>query len=297
MRRLAADSELLAMRACGIGLAPLLIPTLAIGAVVSAATGFLMIRSEHEARRDLRALLTTVAARGNVLQPGIFRTLGNRVVFVRERDGQNNLRGIMIYAKSGEDRPYVIFAEQGRFDFDPELALARIKLEHGDLHVEPNPADPEPYQHLTFEKLDYEIDIRGLVASGADATRPRQMTLAELRAVQERARDGDPLWDLDDKNPTHYEIEIHRRFALPLAPLLFAMVAVALGSSRAQRSRSWVVLAGLLAAFSYYALISFGGLMAERGWIAPALAPWGPTALFAILATTLLHRIRVEATR
>ena len=296
MRRLATDAELLAMRACGIGPAALLIPTLAIGALVSALTGYLMIQSEPEARRELRALLTTVAARGNILKPGTFRSVGNRVVFVRGRDGQNNLRGIMIYAGIGEDRPYVIFAERGSFEFDPERAMARIRLESGDLHVEPELADPEPYQHLTFERLDYEIDIRALVASGARATRPKQMTLGELRAVRARARDGDPLLDLDDKNPTHYEIEIYRRFALPLAPLLFALIAVALGSSGARRSRSWVVLVGILLAFSYYALISFGGLLAEKGWILPGLAPWGPTVLFAILGVMLLRHTRAGAT-
>lgn len=297
LRRLAADSEILAMRACGVGMAALLIPVVGIGALVSAATGFLMLQSEHQARRDLRTLLITVAARGNILQPGNFRVVGDRVVYIRERDHLNNLRGIMISADAGEDRPYVIFAEQGRFDFDAERAMVHILLERGDLHVEPSPIDPELYQHLSFQKLHYEIDIRGLIASAYNPTRPKQMTMSELRRVHKRAQQGEPLWDLDDKNPTNYELEIHRRFALPLAPLVFSLLAVALGSSGPQRSRSWAVLIGVVLAFSYYALISFGSLLAEKEWIPPALAPWGPTALFAILGLVLLSRARRGATR
>ena len=115
LRRLEADSEILAMRACGVGLATLLIPVLAIGALVSALTGFLMLHSEHQARLDLRTLLITAAARGSILQPGTFRVVGNRVIFIRERDRDNNLRGIMISAKAGEERPYLIFAERGLY--------------------------------------------------------------------------------------------------------------------------------------------------------------------------------------
>ena len=100
LRRLGADCEILAMRACGISLSALLLPILAIAAIVSAATAFLMFEAEHQARRDLRTLLTSVAARGNVLRPGSFRSVGGRVVFIRERDHQNNLRGIMISAET-----------------------------------------------------------------------------------------------------------------------------------------------------------------------------------------------------
>lgn len=297
LRRLGGDCELLAMQACGIGLTALLLPVLAIGATVSAATGYLMLEAEHRARQDIRNLLTTVAARGSLLEPGRFRSVGNRVIFVRERDRQNNLRGIMISAKSEKERPYVIFAERGRFDFDPEFSIIRILLESGDLHLEPHPTDPEPYQHLSFEKLSYEIDIRSLIASGYNPTRPKQMTLVALRAVLDRARDGDGLWDLDDKNPIHYELEIHRRFALPLAPMIFGMLAVALASPASRRSSSWILPVGILLAFSYYAFISFAGLLAEKGWIPPALAPWGPTAVFAILGLVLLRRVTTNTAR
>jgi lipopolysaccharide export LptBFGC system permease protein LptF len=123
------------------------------------------------------------------------------------------------------------------------------------------------------------------------------MTMAELQSVRQRAQRGEPLWDLDDKSPANYELEIHRRFALPLAPLVFSLLAVALGSSGPHRSRSWAVLVGVVLAFSYYALISFGGLLAEKEWIPPAFAPWGPTALFAIFGLLLLARARGGAAR
>ena len=296
LRRLASDSEILAMRACGVGLAALAIPVLTIGALVSASTGYLLLHSEHLARQELRSLLTTVAARGTILRPGSFRTVGGRVIFIRDRDRQNNLRGIMISAEGGEERPYVIFAEHGSFEFDSERKMVRILLSSGDLHIEPDLGNPASYERISFERLDYEIDIQSLIESGRKPTRPKQMTLAELRDVRARAREGKPLWGLDDWNPINYELEIHRRFALPFAPLIFAVLAVALGASRPHRTRSWALLLGIVLAFSYYALIAFGSLLAEKAWLLPALAPWGPTALFAILAVVLLQRTRTGMT-
>ena len=49
--RLASDSEITAMRACGMGLRSLLGPVLLLGALVSLLTGHLMINVEHRARR------------------------------------------------------------------------------------------------------------------------------------------------------------------------------------------------------------------------------------------------------
>ena len=64
------------------------------------------------------------------------------------------------------------------------------------------------------------------------------MTLGELRAVQARVRAGEPLRHIDDKNPTYYQIKIHSRFALPLAPLLFAVLGMALlRRARAEAAR------------------------------------------------------------
>ena len=90
---------------------------------------------------------------------------------------------------------------------------------------------------------------------------------------------------------------MHRRFALPLAPLIFGLLAVGLSSYRERQSRSWLLLLGILLAFSYYALVAFGGLLAEKAWIPPALGPWGPTALFGIVGVALVQRARTRASR
>ena len=291
LRRLTSHSEILAMRACGIGLGTLLIPTLGLGVVIASATGYLVIESEHQVRRNMRTLLMTVAARGNILEPGRFRAFGDRVVFIESRGAKNDLHGVMISNETDDDsHPYVIFAEHGAFEFDAEAEMIRIQLREGELHTEPEEGDTTGYNRISFKKLDYDIDVQRLLASAYRPTRPKQMTRTELEAVLKRADRGKLLWDLDEKNPSRYEFELHRRYALPIIPIVFAVLAVGLGTFQTRTSRAWAPAVGILVAFAYYAALSFGGILSEKGWLPSAIVLWSTNALFALTSLEILRR-------
>ena len=291
LRRLTSQSEILAMRACGIGLGTLVVPTLGLGMLIASATGYLVIESEHKVRRELRTLLMTVAARGNILEPGTFRVIGNRVIFIASRGVDNDIHGVMISNETDDDtQPYTIFAERGAFEFDPEVEMIRIQLESGELHTEPEKDKPTGYKRISFEKLEYNIDVQILLASGSRPTRPKQMTQTELKKVIERADRGKHLWDLDEKNPARYEFELHRRYALPVVPIIFALLAVGLGTFQTRTSRAWAPLVGILIAFAYYAALSFGGIISEKGWLNSVAVLWATNLGFGLLSLEVLRR-------
>ncbi|MFP8873826.1 MAG: LptF/LptG family permease [Myxococcota bacterium] len=291
LRRLTSHSEILAMRACGIGLGTLLVPTLSLGVLIASATGYLVNESEHQVRRNLRTLLMTVFARGNILEPGRFRVVGDRVIFVESRGAENDLHGVMISNETDDSsHSYVIFAEHGAFEFDPEIEMIRIQLRDGELHTEPGNDKAAGYKRISFEKLDYNIDVRELLVSAYRPTRPKQMTRAELKAVLDRANRGKFLWDLDEKNPSRYEFELHRRYALPIIPVVFALLAVGLGTFQTRTSRAWAPVVGILVAFAYYGVLSFGGILSERGWMTSVIVLWSTNALFGLVSLEILRR-------
>jgi lipopolysaccharide export system permease protein len=263
-------------------------------------TGSAMIGVEHRAHRQLRSIVETMAARGGMLEAGRFRAIDGRVLYVQERDRENHLRGVMISDSSNPDRPFVIFAEKGRFEFDEAHALFRIGLESGAIHLS-SPArggarsdeaiaSPDRESRISFDRLDYALDVRRLITSLGFAKRPRQMSFDALDAVVARARAGGELTSLDQKNPVEYELEIHRRYALPFAPLLFAALAVPLGLGRLGGTPMRGVLIGLVLAMGYYGLYSEFRLLAREGWIAPAVALWLPNFLFTLVAVLLSIR-------
>jgi lipopolysaccharide export LptBFGC system permease protein LptF len=114
------------------------------------------------------------------------------------------------------------------------------------------------------------------------------MKLSELHAVIERAKKGDPLRELDQRNPLEYEIEIHRRRTLPFAPLLFAGVGVPIALASERRGRNQGLILSLLAAFGYYALAAVMEIAARDAWIGASVAAWTPNVVFGVLAVVLI---------
>jgi lipopolysaccharide export system permease protein len=281
--RLSADSEVTAMRACGLGLGAVFGPVLAIGVAIALLTALLMIRVEPAARRELRSVLADVASRGAILEPGRFRTIGGRVVYVQSRDRENRLERILIADRADPKRPFLIFAESGRFSFDAEQLRMRLELEQGDIHLESR--DPGTHRRISFERFDYSIDATALFDRARNA-RPIEMDQQQL-ADHISGRVVDAALGFP---PAQYEAAYHRRLAIPFAPFVFAALGVPLGLRRSRAARSWGVLVcvGLVAA--YYTLLSFGQFVGESGRAPASLALWIPNLAFAIAAIPLLRR-------
>ncbi|HVP28363.1 MAG TPA: LptF/LptG family permease [Myxococcota bacterium] len=288
--RLSSDSEVTAMRACGMGIGALLLPVVALSLLVGVGTAWLMVHSEPRARIELRNVLRSAAARGAILEPGKFRVIGERVVYVRDRDTENRLRGILIADRSDPDRPFLVFAERGVFVVESGQARIQLHLEDGDVHVEPREPGQDRYQRISFQKFEYAFDAPGIFSSSPAEMRPSDMTMEQLSEVLARAAAGDPLADLHDKDPVEYALQYHRRLALPVAPVLFALVGVPLGLRRVRGARSWGALLCVAVVFLYYALLSLAQFLAQSIHVPPWAALWLPNLAFLALSIPLLRR-------
>jgi len=289
--RLSGDSEVTAMRSCGMGIGALVAPVLVLSLLVGLGTAWLMIRTEPRARVELRNVLRSAAARGAILEPGKFRVIGDRVVYVRDRDVENRLRGILISDRSDPTRPFLVFAERGEFVVSQGESQIQLHLEDGDVHVEPDEPGQDRYQRISFRTFDYAFDAAGVFASSRDL-RPADMTMTQLREVMARARAGDPLADLREKEPLEYALQFHRRLALPFAPVLFALVGVPLGMRRVRGARSWGALLCVAIVFLYYALLSLAQFLAASAQVPAWVALWLPNLAFLAIAIPLLRRVQ-----
>ena len=288
LRRMGSDGEIQGFRAGGLGPGSLLVPLLLMGALTAGVSAWLLNSVEHESRRDLVKLFKNVAARGAILEPGKFRHIGSRLIFVEERNRAGELRGVMIVDESQPEQGYRIFASQGRFRFEPETAEILIELFRGDVHLHPSDDDPRRYERIRFDEFAYRVGVGHILGGDFGPVRPKQMNLAELREVIERARRGDALRELDQRDPREYELEIQRRRALPFAPLIFAGIGVPIALASERRGRNRGLLLCLIAAFGYYALSALMEIAARSEWLPPALASWIPNLLFTALALGLI---------
>jgi len=301
IRRIATDVEIVAMHSCGIGTRSLVLPVAALGVVIAGITAFLTNDIEHRAQRRLRLLVQTLAAEGRLIEPGDFRRVGERVLHVKRRRSDGVLEGVLIADRSDPERPLLIFAETGELMWNEQNDALHLLLRRGDIHIEPPhgaqretvraAASDRPidrYRRIEFASFDYRIEAEKLLGVSLSALRPREMTAAELRSAITRAEAGDPLTDLRRRDPVYYRLHLQRRLALPVAPVLFALVGVPLAIRRDRGGRSWSVFTCALVAFVYYALLTFGQGLALDGVLSAAAALWLPNGAFAVFALGVL---------
>jgi lipopolysaccharide export system permease protein len=293
--RLSSDGEVLGMRALGVSLGQLMAPVMALALITATGTAWLLHEAEPAARRSLRAILTEVAARGGIIEEGTFNPLDrerSRLLFVDRREG-DRLVGVMIFDHSNPARPFTVVASTGEFQFEEESARAHLRLQQGDIHFEPKRAAGERYQRVAFESFDYAFDLSALTSGDAAQLRPSEMTTAQLAEVLETfERRGHAPRFVRVKDRERYEVQYHRRMALPFAPLLLAAIGLPLGLRRSRGARSYGILICVALVFSYYMLLSAGTYFAESGTLPAAAALWIPNVVFAVAAVVVLARAR-----
>ena len=292
--RMAADGEILALRSCGFGLREILLPILALAVAVSALTAWLLLDVEYRARRELRAAVIAMTTQGSMITPGEFKRVGDRIVYVRSRDGDGRLESILISDRTDPQRPFMVFAESGSFGWDGERGEARFRLRNGDIHLEPADAGSTQYQRIGFQDFVYSFPVKNLLELETARLRPKDMTTAQLRARLAKLEAGEPALPAT-RAPREYRVQLHRRYALAMAPMLFALIGVPLAMRLTRGGRSWGVLLCTGLVGIYYGVLTFSQYLALEGAIPAGIALWIPNALCAVAAAGLLARARRPA--
>ena len=99
--RMGTDSEIVAMRAAGVGSWTMLWPALLVGVVLCAAAAYIQLQEAPKAARDLErvALQGALAKLDSPVEPRTFSTLPNYVVYVRDGDKTQGTWGrVLFYA-------------------------------------------------------------------------------------------------------------------------------------------------------------------------------------------------------
>ncbi len=295
--RLSADSELVALRACGVGPRAIYRPLLAAGTGLAILVFFLYNAVLPRANDLLGLTMARIAATSivNVISPRTFREPRPGVTLFFDRVGVDgrSLEGVFLSLSDEDpasDRDEVVLARRGALRLEEDRLW--LDLESSTVH-QYSPSDPSRYrvswnrsQRILFaggvtrdsrSRITYEKGLRAqslsdLVASAARATK-----------TSERHR---LAW-----------VEIHKKFAIPFACLAFALVGIPLAetSRRGGRGSSFALSLGILLA--YYVLLSSGETWAQKGTLPPAAAIWLPDALLVALGLFLLRGLGRERAR
>jgi lipopolysaccharide export system permease protein len=265
--RLARDRELQAMRLTGVSLPRLFAPVLAFGLMVAGLT-FLTNEvvtpwANQRANRLLRRAVLGEAF-PEVREQVFLRGPGNRFLYVHTVDNRAGvLRNVMIYEPAGT-LPRLITAREAIWSAQTWTLRDGVVREVG--------ADGFTTYEAGFESMTINVGLNAGAFFAGQRT-PEEMTARELRAHVEVFRQG--------LSP-RVAVEYHRKFAIPAASLIFALVAAPLSLYAARGGRFVGVGFSIALLFVYYAVMSVGRALGTSGALAPFAAAWAPNAVFLV---------------
>jgi lipopolysaccharide export system permease protein len=273
--RLRGDLEILAVEAAGISKRRFVEPVLAFATTAVGIGGFVSLIAAPWAARALDASLLQMVLEnpGVSLRAGTIYEFGSVKVVAREVSARGDqLRGVLLWIP---EQGQTIFAEQGEIT-SLKNSVLQLTLHEGVMLLSPR-REGEETRFETFTKILREA----VPALQRDADPLAAMSLTELSTVAVSP-------DSDRKQQRQAWTEFHRRFAYPVASVVFALLAIPLASGGPRFSRSTGGIVGLLVTVVYYGLIQLGEGLTQAQLVSIALGVWLPNAVVAMLALALL---------
>jgi LPS export ABC transporter permease LptG/LPS export ABC transporter permease LptF len=296
LSRLAADSEITAMRAAGMGA----IDFVRIVSIVSAVALVLgLFNSLYLAPRAAAGLISLGESLKSSqasfeVQPRVFyEEFKNRVLYIQDVSpaaGAALWHHVFLADLTEPADPHITTADQAVVvngtPNTPDAQTIRLHLLNGGQH-DTSSADPNQYNISTFTTTDVPIETEapGNTHLGRLNTSIEALSLPELwrRAKSQAATSG--------HESSVYRIEFNRRFSYPFACLVLMLVGVPLGISSKRGGKSTGFVLTIVLVFIYYFLSSVGVAFAQSGRLSPFLGVWGANLLFAAAGAILLYQM------
>ena len=285
LSRLAADSEITAMRASGMGVWSFL---RVLSIFVLAAWFMALGNGLYIAPRSQAALghLEDRLKGSQVsfeVQPRVFYEGFPKIVLyvqdVQNAQGAAVWKGVFMADLSDAADPKITLAKEGIVVSEGPDRL-HLHLIDGSAH-ETDPKQADRYQISTFQQTDIPIE---LPASENKADESLPADVMDTWALWDKASHADPV------SARWYLIAFHKRFALPSACLVLALVGIPLGLSSKKGGKSGGFVLTILLVFAYYVVSLVGVSLARQGMVAPWFGAWLADLVFLALALFLLMR-------
>ncbi len=125
-----------------------------------------------------------------------------------------------------------------------------------------------------------------------------QLKLKErrIRSLERQAKNEFRLLESYIRSWNKYAVEIHKKFSLPVACILFVLVGAPLGTLSQKGGFTVAITLGFGFFLIYYIFLIGGEEMADRNIVSPIVGMWTPNVLLAILGGYLtLYSVRERA--
>ncbi len=286
LSRLAADSEVTAMRASGIGVSRFvkIVGIFGIAAwLIAMANTALVAPRSAAALADLANKLSTSQVSFEI-QPRVFyEDFKNYVLYVQDvstASGASVWRNVFLADISTPDAPKIILAQEAVVTSSGDSTI-RLHLTHGEQH-DTNVRAPDQYTISTFVETDMLLNLPSHPKPAQETIPVAQLSTPDLLQHTHVANKELARW---------YWIEFNRRFALASACLVLVLIGIPLGLSARKGGKGAGFVLTIVLVFIYYFISITGVSLARNGKLPAVLGVWLANIVFAIIGIVLLWRV------
>ena len=308
--RMAGDLEVVALQASGVSPLRLFSPVIAVALMVTLASGALTLVLGPPANREFQAQLfkiLEVRATAGLRERVFNADFGDVVIYPEEISAsQVALRGLLVSDERDPKLTRIITAREGRLLPDQVNRRITLRLLDGGVNeADVLPAVPTPgdaggavattpdgsgggaaaagrYRYTAFGLYDMSLPLDTRLRSSARFEKPeKDYSLSQLEASIVTFADQ-PI------RRAPFAIEWHKRFAFPLAALVFAIVGFPLAVRSHRGGRAIALVGSLVILTLYYLLVTSLESAALRGRFPSWAAIWTPNLLFGAVGVLLM---------
>ena len=285
LSRMAADSEIIAMRASGMGIGYFVRVASIVavsGTLLGLANSLYLAPRANQGILDMEQELETSQASYQI-QPRVFHEeFKNFVLYVqnvRSGTGASNWDQVFMADVTDPTAPRITTAASATVVGDSTQVLL-MRLRNGAQH-DTVLDQPDQYNISAFTSTDRPLELGGQndVHLGR---RDTAIYALPLRALIEHAKGPDAR---------RFQIELNNRFAFPAACLVLMLVGVPLGITSRRGGKSSGFVYTVLLVFLYYFLSATGTALGRQNKVPVFLAVWSANILFTAVGIFLLWQM------
>jgi len=285
---LSGESQITALKACGIPLRRILLPVLAMGCLVGLITGIMstvLLPGANDVLFGMRHLYNVRYVTTQV-KPRVFNEDFPNVVFYLDdlaADKQSWSR-VFLADKSNPDALKIVLAEEGAWVTDPDGQRLQLHLVNGTIY-EVNPQDPSRDNVSFFKSTEIPIPIGPRLTDSMVEDRPKQAferSMGELWSGSSGATGSDRIEE---------RVELQRRLSIPFSVIGFSLLGLTLGAHSNKSGKTMGFVLSIIMVLLFYMLFMNGLRLASVGKISPWLGAWGAIIILALIGLGLLMRV------
>lgn len=283
---LSGESQITALRACGIPIRALLkfilFCAIIIGLITAIFSTIVLPRTNAALARMMDRVSLSIAT--SLVRPRVFNEDFPNIVFYIDdlaADKQHWSR-VFLVDNSDYNAPRTLIAQQGSWIGDGSNRRLQLHLENGRSYS----FTPEKDNLSVFESMDIPIETNDDLHA-ARQNEPAPRTIAEQSTLY--------LWHNHRNSPPSEKIEqlveFYRRIALPFSVFPFALLGLALAAGTPKGSRTSGFVISLITVIIFYALFANGIRLAKVEKLSPLLGTWSANMLLTGVALLLMARV------